>query len=123
MALGTREIRSHKDLVVWQKLIDMVSEIYRLTKSYPEDQKFGLVSQMQRASVSIPANIAEGYGRHATKEYSYFLRIALGSLAELDALITISRKLSYLPVEECSKLEAQLGTIGKMFYALHKRIH
>ncbi len=117
-----KKIRSYKDLRVWQKSIDVVVEIYRLTKTFPRSEQYALTSQIQRAVVSIPANIAEGYGRNTEKEYIHFLRIAGGSLAEVETLLTIAGKLSYMTREECSKIEEQLSEVARMLYALRRSI-
>ena len=117
-----QKVLSYKDLIVWQKGIEIVSEVYRVTKQFPPAEQFALTSQLQRAAVSIPANIAEGYGRNTQKEYAHFLRIAGGSLSETETLLTIARKLSYISPQECSKLEEQLAEVGKMLYALRKSI-
>ena len=89
-------IKSHKDLRVWQESIDLVTEIYRLTESYPKEEVYGLTSQMRRAAVSIPSNIAEGAGRNSSKEFVQFLHIALGSIAELETQLIISQKLGFV---------------------------
>ena len=85
-----------KELMVWQKAIDLVTEIYKITRAFPKEEVFGLVSQMQRAAVSIPSNIAEGHERNSEKEFAQFLCIARGSLAELETQIIIAEKLSYI---------------------------
>lgn len=77
-------INSYKDLIVWQKSIDFVDMIYAVTKSFPKEEQFGLTSQLRRASISIPSNIAEGWGRKYGNEYAHFLRIASGSLYEVE---------------------------------------
>ncbi len=115
-------INSYKDLQVWQKSIDVVVETYRLTKKFPASEQYALTSQVQRAAVSIPANIAEGYGRNTQREYTHFLRIAGGSLAELEALLTIAGKLTYIQPQECSKIERQLSEVARMLYALRRSI-
>ena|SRR3989344_2029345 len=86
-------LKSHKDLIVWQKSILLVKNIYYLTSQFPKDEIYGLSSQMKRAAVSIPSNIAEGYSRKGTKEYSHFLRIAYGSSNELETQIIIAKDL------------------------------
>ena len=86
----------HKDLEAWKKSIDLVAEIYELTKNFPEDEKFGIVNQMRRAAISIPSNIAEGTARGSDKEAIRFLDISIGSLAELETQIIISEKLKYI---------------------------
>lgn len=116
------KIRSYKDLIVWQKGIELVSTIYLITKKFPVQEQFGLTSQMQRAAVSIPANIAEGYGRNTKNEYANFLRIAHGSLTELETLLLIARKQSYCNEGEFSNIEAMLDELGAMLYRLRERI-
>ena len=84
-------MKSHKDLDVWRAAIDMARDIYELTKSYPKEEQFGIISQMRRSAVSIASNIAEGAARHATKEFVQFLYIAVGSATELDTQLEISK--------------------------------
>jgi four helix bundle protein len=86
-------LKSYKDLIVWQKSIKLVKNIYNLTNQFPKDEIYGLNSQMRRAAVSIPSNIAEGYSRKNTKEYAHFLRIAYGSSTELETQIIIAKDL------------------------------
>jgi four helix bundle protein len=93
------EIKTHKDLVVWKEAIDFVTEIYRATESFPKNEEFGLKSQIRRATVSIPANIAEGAARNSTKEYIQFLHIALGSLSELETLLITAENLSLMQTQ------------------------
>jgi four helix bundle protein len=88
--------RSYQDLQVWRVGMDMVEEIYRLTQSFPKKEVYALSSQMQRAAVSIPANIAEGHARDSTKEFLHYISIALGSLAELETHLILAGRLSYL---------------------------
>lgn len=116
------KINSYRDLRVWQKSVEFVTEVYRITKKFPPSEQFGLVSQLQRAAVSIPANIAEGYGRNTRKEYINFLRIAGGSLSELETLLTIAKNLAYISPLECSTLEKQLEEISKMLYGLRRGV-
>lgn len=117
-----QKIRSYKDLVVWQKAIEIVSEVYAITKSFPSEERFGLSSQMQRAAVSIAANIAEGHGRGTRIDYAHFLDMANGSVAELETLLTVTRKLSYCAEERCSKIEGQLHEVGKMLGSLRTKL-
>jgi len=88
-------MKTHKDLQVWQFSMDLVEKIYLLTKNFPSEEKFGLTSQMRRAAVSIPSNIAEGAARNSTKEYVRFLYIALGSLSELETQCELSKRLKF----------------------------
>jgi len=119
-----RVIRSYRDLVVWQKAMELVAEIYRLTRAFPADEMFGLVSQLRRAAVSIPSNIAEGYGRTSTGEYKQFLGHARGSLWEVETQILIAQKLKYLGDEETDgllKLATETGRILQGLIASLKR--
>jgi len=84
------EIKTFRDLIAWQKAMAMAREVYRLTRPMPAEERFGLTSQMRRAAVSVPSNIAEGYGRQSTDDYLRFLRMARGSLAELDTQIELA---------------------------------
>ena len=86
-------LKSYKELVVWRKAIDLVEEVYRLTDGFPKDEQYGLTSQMRRAAVSIPSNIAEGSRRKDLPEYLYFLRVAEGSASELETQIIIARRI------------------------------
>ena len=85
----------YKNLEVWKKSIELVKEVYVITKSYPNDEKFGIVSQMRRAAVSIPSNIAEGATRYSDKDSSRFIDIAIGSIAELETQLIISKELGF----------------------------
>lgn len=88
-------MKTFKDLIVWQKSFDLSYEIYQLTKQFPRDEMFAIVSQIRRAAVSIPANIAEGFGRKTDKEFERFIRIAYGSATELETHLLLSQKLEY----------------------------
>ena len=88
-------MNNHKDLLVYQKSLDLVEMIYRDTRSFPVEEKFGLISQLRRCAVSLPSNIAEGAGRKGTKEFIHFLYIALGSLNEMETQMEISKRLKY----------------------------
>ena len=88
-------MKSHKELIVWQKSFQLSLEVYKSTKQFPKDEIYGIVSQMRRAAVSIPSNIAEGYARGSRKEYIQFLKIAFGSANELETQLLIANKLNY----------------------------
>ena len=105
-------IKSYKELFVWQRAIELVKEIYSITKSFPKDELYGLTSQMRRATISIPSNIAEGYQRKNRKEYLQFLRIAYGSAAELETQLIISKEM-YSNIS-FSKAESLLNEIHRM---------
>ncbi|MBR6140607.1 MAG: four helix bundle protein [Bacteroidaceae bacterium] len=113
-------MKSHKDLIVWQKSMDHVAAIYVATKAFPKEELFGIVSQMRRAAVSIPSNIAEGYGRLYDKETVKFLSNALGSASELETQLIISKDLGYLLIEDFRKLINQIEEIIRMLSALIK---
>jgi len=116
--MENNKIESFKDLFVWQKGIEVVNDIYKVTKHFPKEELYGLTSQIRRAAISIPANIAEGWGRGTTKNYIQFLEISRGSLYELDTLNIISNNLGYLNQENSSEIENKIFEIGRMLNAL-----
>ena len=116
-------MKSHKDLKVWQKSMEHVSAIYVATRAFPKDELFGIASQMRRAAISIPSNIAEGYGRLYGKETVKFLSNALGSASEQETLLIISKNLDYIPVERAQSLIVQIEEIIRMLTALIKSIN
>jgi four helix bundle protein len=111
-------LKSFKDLKVWQKSYSLCLEIYRITKEFPMDEKFGLTSQLRRASISIPSNIDEGYGRKTNPEYIYSLYIAQGSLCELETQIMIARDLNYIDEQCFSELGENITELVVMMRAL-----
>jgi four helix bundle protein len=111
-------IRSYQDLEVWQKAMDLVEYCYRLTREFPNNEIYGLSSQLQRSAVSIPANIAEDRERGRTKEFLYHLSIAHGSLAELETHILIARRLNYVNEENLRQLMDKIAEIGRMLNGL-----
>lgn len=113
-------LKSYKELIVWQKSITLVKEIYKITSTLPENEKFGLISQMRRASVSIPSNIAEGWGRLSRKNYIQFLRISRGSLFELETQILITKELNY--ISDCETIENLIIEISKMLNSLIRKL-
>lgn len=94
------KIKSFKDLRVWQKSVQIVEDAYRLTKFFPKEELYGLTSQIRRASISVPSNIAEGFRRYHNKEYKQFLFIALGSLAELETQLIIAARLNFVSKQD-----------------------
>ncbi|MBQ7504232.1 MAG: four helix bundle protein [Ruminococcus sp.] len=112
------DIKSFIDLIVWQKSIDLVIDIYNLVKLLPEDEKYGLSSQMRRAAISIPSNIAEGQQRKSSKEFVNFLSMARGSKAELQTQLYICYKLKLLSKQQVEPSMALLSEIGKMISKL-----
>ena len=113
--------KPHRRLEVWQKSIDFATEIYQVTSRFPADERFGLVSQMRRASVSIPSNLSEGAAR-GTVEFAQFVRIAIGSASELDTQLEICHRLDYLSAELHTELDEQLATIDRMLIGLRKAL-
>lgn len=119
---GHKGITNYRDLVVWQKGMALVSAVYKLTRTFPDSERFGLASQIQRAAVSIPSNIAEGQGRLATKEFRQFLGIARGSLKELETQLLISIDLAYASAEDVDTCLGLTDEIGRMLNALIKAL-
>ncbi|RKY04797.1 MAG: hypothetical protein DRP66_11260 [Planctomycetota bacterium] len=114
--------KDYKDLNVWKKGIEIVDIIYDLTERFPRTELFGLALQMRKAAVSIPSNIAEGFGKQYKKEYSRFLRIALGSCAELDTQVVISRRRAYITEDEFKQVEDMINHESRMLMNLLKRV-
>ncbi len=110
-------INSYKDLLIWQKGIEIVKEIYLLCKDLPNDEIYGLQSQMKRASISIPSNIAEGYGRNSTNSYIQFIKIARGSLLELETQIIITKELNLISDNQYDKIINLITEESKMLNA------
>jgi len=116
------EIKSYRDLEVWQKAMDLVVKCYQITKGFPKNEVYGLTSQLQRAAVSIPANIAEGRERQHSKEFIQHLSIAYSSLAELETHIQIAQRLNYISSANTKQLLEQTAEIGRMINGLRKSI-
>ena len=116
------KITSYKELIVWKKSMDLVREIYLTTEQFPKDEVYGLASQMQRAAVSIPSNIAEGYLRGHKKEYIQFLQIALGSAAELETQILICKSINKFNKIDFSKGDSLLVEVLKMLFVMTRRV-
>ena len=114
------EMSTHKDLIVWKKSIEFVTEVYKITSTFPSEEKFGLVSQLRRASVSIPSNIAEGAARSHDKEFIQFLSISLGSASEVETQLIICLNLKFFSDEIYNKLNNEIVEIRKMLSGLLK---
>ena len=112
------QIKSYKDLIVYQKAYQLSLHIYRVTKSFPKAEIYGLVSQMRRSAISIPANIAEGYRRGHRKEYIQFLRIAQGSCGELETFLSMSKDLGFIKEKDFEELENAQDEISRLLQAL-----
>ena len=111
-------VKKYEELIVWQKSMDITEMIYSLVKKLPMEERYDLSSQMRRAAVSIPSNIAEGQSRNSTKEFIHFLSIARGSKAELETQLLICIRLNYLTESEVKESQNLLGEIGRMLSAL-----
>lgn len=112
------EVQNHRGLKVWQISVDLVETVYRLSRNWPNHELYGLVSQARRASVSVPANIAEGAGRRSTGEFIQFVGIARGSLAELETLFVLAGRLGYLEDGVLEHLLSDLAEVGRMLTGL-----
>lgn len=115
-------LKNYRDLKVWQKAYRLCLEIYKLTKTFPKEVTYGLSSQIRRAAVSIPSNIAEGYGRKTTPEYVQSLYIAYGSICELETQLLLSGDLGYINSEEMGKVQQDISEIERMLKALIKSL-
>ncbi len=116
-------MRKYKDLKIWERSVELATSIYQITTTFPPEEKFGLISQMRRASVSVPSNIAEGAGRSSDKEFKRFLDIAYGSLYELQTQLIISAKLKFVDQSTTSKIDAEIIEIQKMIYTYAQRFN
>lgn len=114
--------KSYRDLVVWQRAVDLAPKVYRLLKALPKEERYELGSQIRRAVVSIPANIAEGQARQHPKEFLQHLSIAKGSLAELHTLLIVGNRLGYLSQEQLAGIEKELAKVGKPLSGLITRL-
>ena len=114
--------RSYRDLLVWQKGIHLAKVVCRLTAKLASEERYGLISQMRRAAVSVPSNIAEGQARKSTAEFIQFISIAEGSVAELDTPLFLSIELGFLKSAEAGKCEELIGELRRMLNALHRRL-
>jgi four helix bundle protein len=104
-------IKTHKDLIVWQKAMDFVEEIYRITKEFPQSELYGLTSQIRRSAISVPSNIAEGAARNHNREFIQFLYISLGSVSELETQLILAQRLKFVPtvpLEDLSEIKKLL---------------
>jgi four helix bundle protein len=115
-------IRSHRDLVVWQKAMEMVVQVYRLSGRFPREEVYRLTAQVTRAAASVPANIAEGHARSTAKDYAHFLAIAKGSLMETETFLMLAVRLDYLSDEETNPTLGLITEISKMLTALRARL-
>lgn len=122
MNTSDSRMKSYQDLIVWRKGIDLVEEIYSLTMYLPNSEKYGLIPQMRRSAISIPANIAEGWGRKSTGNFIQYLNISSGSLAELMTQLEIVKRLKLVDISEITKSESLGIEISKMLFVLIKNL-
>jgi four helix bundle protein len=115
-------VKDHKDLIVWQKAMDLVVEIYRLVKKLPKEETYALSDQMRRAVVSIPSNIAEGRGRSSEKDYLRFLFIARGSQAEVETQLLVCVRLDYLSESEIESAMNLCSEVGRMLNSMTRKL-
>ncbi len=112
------DVKSYRDLLVWQKGIELAAEVHRLTSVFPRDEQFGLTSQIRRAATSVPANIAEGHARKQRREFRRFVCMAMSSLAELDTHFEVALRFGHLPPEQRAALLAKTDELGRMLHGL-----
>ena len=116
-------IKTFKDLLAWQEAMNLVEMVYLQTRTFPKEEMYGLTSQIRRAAISIPANIAEGNGRKNRKEYLHFLSIANGSLTELETHILIAERLSFLQKITSEQVQTQMKHVGRLLSGLRKSLN
>jgi four helix bundle protein len=120
--IASSMIESYKDLVVWKKAIELVFETYRLTRTFPRDERYGLTAQLRRAAVSIASNIAEGHGRHHLGDYCRFLSIARGSVKELETHFVIAEGLDYVTAAELARARSLSDEVSRMLSAMQRTL-
>lgn len=119
---GGHSITDFRDLDVWKEGMQLATAVYRGTSDFPREELYGLTSQLRRASVSVPANIAEGYGRNSSGNYIQFLKISLGSAKEIETLVELSRRLGFLKTDDATALATQAQRLSKMLRSLIRAI-
>ena len=115
-------METYKKLIVWEKSIQLVELVYKITGSYPDEEKFGLTSQIRRCAVSIPSDIAEGHDRRSTKEFAQFLSISMGSAFELESQLIVAQKLNYINEGDVDLLCKRITQIQNMLFKLKQSI-
>lgn len=122
MEESTKQIKTFRDLIVWQKSMNLVTDMYKLSKSFPADETYGLMLQIRRCVISIPSNIAEGYGRSTTSENIRFLRIATGSLYELQTQVEIALNLGYMDKSKFDTFYESTRELERLLSSLTKKL-
>jgi four helix bundle protein len=115
-------VQNYKDLIVWQKAMDLVYEVYQISKSFPKEEQYALTNQLRRAVVSVPSNIAEGRSRYSSAEFRNFLSIAHGSLAEVETQILLAIRLDYVKENQATKSLDLQNEISKMLVSIYRKI-
>ena len=115
-------IRSYRDLRVWQRGMDLVAEVYEVTREFPQEERFGLTSQMRRSAISVPSNIAEGFGRESNGDFARFLRVAQGSLKELETQLLVSQRLDMLAADDADATLGKCDEIGRILRGLISKV-
>jgi len=115
-------VQNYRQLIAWQKAMELVKQIYKLTKEFPKEEIYGLTSQIRRAAVSVPSNIAEGQGRDSTKEFLHHLSIAYGSLMETETQVLIAESLEYLKSDETIYVLEKTAEVGRLFNGLTRSL-
>ncbi|MER9896996.1 four helix bundle protein [Mesorhizobium sp. M0130] len=118
----TDKIASYRDLIVWQQAMDLTVAIYQVTRTWPKDEIYGLTGQVRRAATSVPANIAEGYGRESRASYQQFLRIAQGSLKELETHLLVAQRVGITSREAVESLMPHSESVGKLLRLLIRKL-
>ena len=116
-------VRNYRELIAWQKAMDLAEAVYQVTQEFPREEVYGLTSQLRRAAVSIPSNIAEGQGRRSTKEFTHFLGVAYGSLQEVETQIILATRLGYCRDGQEARLLEGTAEVGKLINGLTKALH
>jgi len=111
-------MKGHRDLIAWQKAMELVTEVYRITQTFPKEELYGLTSQMRRSAVSVPSNLAEGHGRNSRKEFHQFVGQARGSLVELETQLEIALNLGYLRRDLANAFLARASEVGRLVNGL-----
>jgi four helix bundle protein len=113
-------MKGHRDLIAWQKAMELVTEIYRVTKQFPHDELYGLSAQLRRAAVSVPSNLAEGHGRNSRNEFHQFIGHARGSLVEVETQIEIASNLGYISADVSDSLLQKASEVGRLVNGLRE---
>jgi four helix bundle protein len=116
-------MRPHHNLEAWIKALELVTDVYKGTEHFPKEERYGLTNQIRRAAISIPANLAEGAGRHSKKEFAYFLSNSQGSASELETELIIAERLGYLDQNTFERLITQLERIGRLITGLRRHVN